>query len=900
MSIRRGLNHGVVRAIRHGLAISAVVWAGQTIGAPLIAVAGPADEHALVAADMRDRGPTSIPPVPIPAPNPDSNRDSISALILSPIPSPIDSVSAGGPTASVDPLQQAFETIARFANPGSGSESRGADGAHGVDGGDGRDGADGVESTSNPATGSALPDRALGPTSVPPGTWTRHACADCIASIAAGPDAVWAGTMSGGIVRWTPDGRSFRRWTKADGLPNEFVTAIAPAPDGTVWAVIGGRQVLARAETLAHFNGTVWTEIPLPVWLEGNIGPTRRAAAAEGDGVWVASSVGLGYYDGRRWTQTSAADGSLPDDGVRDVVLAPDGVLWVATAAGLATRAPDGSWSTIPSDTGLPYETTVVHIAPGGDVWVGISDGVMRLSGDTWTVHTVADGLRSAAVTGIGSSGDGRVWVAHRNEEGVSVWDGSTWSGAGIADGLPAVSIERLESGPDGALWATTFDSGLGRFDDRIWSTVLSGAGPPKVFTFDIEVASGKPAWFAHFGMDSGDSTRYRSTFEGAWTDYAPEDGLPPIEMSLSSAGTDGAIDPEGGYWWPAMLDPDYERPGLLRFDGVTATSFEGDDHPPGSRVDDLHYSHSSKLLIAVNDEGVHYRSDGPWESLDVTALPSKSLTAVAGDVGVIFAVFCWIDRGLEDCIRHPNNTWVGGRDFVAQYKSGTIWTVHAAGDGSGYPAGVVQDITGMKSDLWVLMEDGTVARLNDDGWSSWPPSEVLGGAALFESSYANAIATDDRGGVWIGVSGDGADGVGAAYFDGTTWSQIRPSDGLADSVIYDIEVERSGRVWFAGLTAIGTFDPEPIPDPTTPTTPTDPTDPPGTCICQSTRDIVPAAVVTSALANPASISGWGQPRDPGKPVSPFNPLRECLVMRNSAVPYHPLYNSLVWSAGCR
>jgi hypothetical protein len=33
--------------------------------------------------------------------------------------------------------------------------------------------------------------------------------------------------------------------------------------------------------------------------------------------------------------------------------------------------------------------------------------------------------------------------------------------------------------------------------------------------------------------------------------------------------------------------------------------------------------------------------------------------------------------------------------------------------------------------------------------------------------------------------------------------------------------------------------------------------------------------------------------------VGPFNPLRTCLTLRNPGQPYHPLFNSLVFKAGC-
>jgi hypothetical protein len=61
----------------------------------------------------------------------------------------------------------------------------------------------------------------------------------------------------------------------------------------------------------------------------------------------------------------------------------------------------------------------------------------------------------------------------------------------------------------------------------------------------------------------------------------------------------------------------------------------------------------------------------------------------------------------------------------------------------------------------------------------------------------------------------------------------------------------------------------------------------------------VPAAAIQAALANPADVSGYQQPLDTSKPVGPYNPLRTMLSMRSLSSPYHPIYNNLVFKAGC-
>lgn len=83
----------------------------------------------------------------------------------------------------------------------------------------------------------------------------------------------------------------------------------------------------------------------------------------------------------------------------------------------------------------------------------------------------------------------------------------------------------------------------------------------------------------------------------------------------------------------------------------------------------------------------------------------------------------------------------------------------------------------------------------------------------------------------------------------------------------------------------------------------------PAGCVCRITRQKVPRAYIDLALANPPSIMGWNQLQNPNKPGSPPyptprhdwppNPRRTCLDLQNRAVPFHPLFNSVLWRAGC-
>lgn len=83
----------------------------------------------------------------------------------------------------------------------------------------------------------------------------------------------------------------------------------------------------------------------------------------------------------------------------------------------------------------------------------------------------------------------------------------------------------------------------------------------------------------------------------------------------------------------------------------------------------------------------------------------------------------------------------------------------------------------------------------------------------------------------------------------------------------------------------------------------------PGLCVCRITRLKAPQSVIDLALSNPPSVMGWNLLQNPNKPGSPPfptprhdwppNPRRTCLDIQNRAVPFHPLFNSVIWRAGC-
>lgn len=70
--------------------------------------------------------------------------------------------------------------------------------------------------------------------------------------------------------------------------------------------------------------------------------------------------------------------------------------------------------------------------------------------------------------------------------------------------------------------------------------------------------------------------------------------------------------------------------------------------------------------------------------------------------------------------------------------------------------------------------------------------------------------------------------------------------------------------------------------------------------VCENIKGRVPVAVLNYATANEDQVNGYGQLCNPNVPANQFNTLRKWLTLQNNGLPYHPVFNGVVWSCGCR
>ncbi|MGE4190419.1 MAG: ATP-binding protein [Thermoanaerobaculia bacterium] len=173
-------------------------------------------------------------------------------------------------------------------------------------------------------------------------------------ALAEAPDGtLWAGFYNGGLARGTREGGF--RWVEGASAVHGFVHELAFTSDGALWVASGGGPVVCRSpgattpdcERAAPGSALA----PLPVY-----GITE----VEGGEVLAATAKGvfLLALDGTVLGNLNAADG-IPGNNIRELERAPDGGAWIGSVRGLVRWRPQVA-------AGRPQPTRIVALSVAG------------------------------------------------------------------------------------------------------------------------------------------------------------------------------------------------------------------------------------------------------------------------------------------------------------------------------------------------------------------------------------------------------------------------------------------------------------------------------------------------------------------------------------------------------
>ena len=299
--------------------------------------------------------------------------------------------------------------------------------------------------------------------------WTQFTMVDGLPSntvwaIAPAPGSsdIWLGTSHGAALY--RDGRWYG-YTRAQGLGNDWVSALAVDGGGRVWfGTFGGGLTLLDGENWQTYTAAN----------SGLAGDWVSALTVAGEGrLWCGTwGAGLSLLDHGRWQTYSTANSPLPADYITALAAAPDGTLWVALHGQGLARLADDRWTLFGAAQGLADDfVNALALGPDGSLWAGTSKGLSHLAADGQVLktYTAANGLPDDRVQALAAAPDGRLWVG--TAAGAALLEGERWtvyrgqsasspaSSAGLAhDYVSAIAVT------PGGVWFGSVSSGVARY----------------------------------------------------------------------------------------------------------------------------------------------------------------------------------------------------------------------------------------------------------------------------------------------------------------------------------------------------------------------------------------------------------------------------------------------------
>jgi phage tail-like protein len=216
-----------------------------------------------------------------------------------------------------------------------------------------------------------------------------------------------------------------------------------------------------------------------------------RAVVVDANGTaWIATAAGVALRrpDGTIALLTPA----LPSTDVRDIALGPDSSAYFATAAGIAIRAPGGVVSTV---SGLPSnDVRALALCADGTLWAATAAGAVRRSrGGALATFNTTTGLPANSVQGVACAGD-TIYLATTAGLAISVAGGG-FLVVNAQNGLGSSNARAVAVAADDTVWVATAGGVSRRSPEGNWTVIDSARGLNSVDARSVALGPDGTAW---------------------------------------------------------------------------------------------------------------------------------------------------------------------------------------------------------------------------------------------------------------------------------------------------------------------------------------------------------------------------------------------------------------------
>jgi ligand-binding sensor domain-containing protein/signal transduction histidine kinase len=270
--------------------------------------------------------------------------------------------------------------------------------------------------------------------------------------------AVWMATNDSGIYRL--QNGAVRHFSTKEGLSSETVLCVVPAANGDILVCTDSGLGRIRSGQIRMY--------------EGRIGLVQDACEAADGRIWISRNVGPPmFWDGTAFVEYVLRSVPLRS-GSRSILCSQDGV-WIGTTNGLVHVRGDSQRLYTVKDGLLDNDVLSLMQGRDGAVYIGTRNGFSRYRKGEFDHFHASDGLSQSTVYSLFEDREGSLWV------GTKLGLNQFLDGRAIfyttSEGLPSNNTGPVLEDREGRLWIGTLDAGLARFEGRGFRTLTSKDG---------------------------------------------------------------------------------------------------------------------------------------------------------------------------------------------------------------------------------------------------------------------------------------------------------------------------------------------------------------------------------------------------------------------------------------
>ena len=525
--------------------------------------------------------------------------------------------------------------------------------------------------------------------------------------------------------------------------------------------------------------------------------------------LWFATEGGLDRYDGftfKHYRHERGNPNALASDFVRDLDVAKDGSLWIATDGGGVSRwDPEtdtiSTYRYVEADTSSLSTDRVRTILADNDgfIWIGTYDsGLDRLNIATSEVTHFGDqdgaatSLNSNEIFALELDGKGSLWIGGNG--GLSRLDLATGEVSRVVldvDDAEQLVVRSLRLTHDGTLWVGTYSAGLFAIDpdDGTVETYSHDADDPASLSSN-EVVSIFEDDRRRLWVGTSNGLNLIDRFDGELTVYRHD---PADSASISADSVFSIFQDKGGLMWFGTLT------GALNKWNPRSWSFG-------------HYKPDNSGLRSFSNSNISAFT----EDLD----GNTWVGTFGGGINVIDRDSGVVRQFRHDPLDADADAGIGGDRVMAMItdRQGNIWAGTMRGGLSRIDplTGRVRTFRNDPSDANSLAANGVMSLMQDRAGSIWVGTFGGGVSRLdprndqFEnfahdpedtttlsSPRATALAQDKDGVIWVGTDGGGLNYLNQR--SGQWQHLLHDADNpasLSANTVYALHVDPVGRLW--------------------------------------------------------------------------------------------------------